>query len=305
MAASGELVLYTSQLPDDAANTVEAFQKHHPDVKVSWVRNGTSKLIANLRKELEAGVPKPDVILIADSMNMEWLKQRGHLWAYEDAAVDGFPAHFIDPDRTYFGTKYLATLIAYNTSAARPTSWLDLLGDDAAGQVIMADPRYSGAATIHLGTLSVDPALGWQLFEALAENGTVSVPGNGNAIKSVVRGDKRYAIVLDYIARKYKQAGAPIDYVFPAEGVSVATAPVAILDKARNKDAARAFVDFVLSDEGQQLVSNQGMVPAKTGISPPAGVASFDDIKVLPSDIPSILAIDRQNKARFAELFGG
>ncbi len=304
-AASGELILYTSQLPEDAERTVQAFLKRHPDVDVSWLRNGTSKVMAQLRKEIVTGDLKPDVILIADSMNMEWLKQRGHLWTYSKAPVDDFPASIIDPERTYFGTKFITTLIAYHTNVKKPKSWSDLLGDTARDQVIMPNPRYSGGATIHLGTLSTAPAVGWKFFENLARNGGVSVRGNGNTIKAVARGDKHYAIVVDFLARNYKRNGAPIDYIFPTEGVSAITEPVAIMNKARNKEAARAFVDFILSDEGQQLVTDQGMIPAKRGISPPEDFPSINKIKVIPSDVPQILKSNDQNKERFAELFGG
>jgi len=305
LSASGELILYTSQLPEDAERTIQAFSKHSPDIQVSWLRNGTSKVMALLRKELAVGDPKPDVILIADSMNMQWLKQRGHLWAYKEAPVKGFPDSIIDPDRTYFGTKFITTLIAYHTSAMKPAAWLDLLQSSARDQVIMPNPRYSGGATIHLGTLSMAPDLGWLFFEDLANNGGIAVRGNGNAIKSVAQGDKQYAIVVDFLARNYKLKGAPIDYIFPREGVSAITEPVAIMNKAKNKEAAKAFVDFILSDEGQQLVTRQGMIPAKNGISPPDGFPSINQIKVIPSDIPQILKIDDQNKDRFAELFGG
>ncbi|OUR79865.1 ABC transporter substrate-binding protein [Alphaproteobacteria bacterium 46_93_T64] len=305
LAASGKLVLYTSQLPEDAERTIQAFSKHSPDIQVSWLRNGTSKVMSLLQEEIALGDPKPDVILIADSMNMQWLKQRGHLWAYTEAPVKGFPDSIVDPDWTYFGTKFITTLIAYHTSAAKPVAWSDLLRSPARDQIIMPNPRYSGGATIHLGTLSMAPDLGWSFFEKLANNGGIAVRGNGNAIKSVVQGDKQYAIVVDFLARNYKRKGAPIDYVFPREGVSAITEPIAILKTAKNKEAAMAFVDFILSDEGQQLVSLQGMIPAKNGISPPAGFPSISKIKVIPSNIPQILKIDDRNKERFADLFGG
>ena len=63
---SGKLVLYTSQPNEDAQATVDAFTAKHPGVEVEWVRDGTTKVMAKLRAEFEAGAPKPDVLLIDD-----------------------------------------------------------------------------------------------------------------------------------------------------------------------------------------------------------------------------------------------
>ena len=67
-------MLYTSQPNKDAQATVDAFRQVHPDVEVEWIRDGTTKVMAKLRAEFAAGAPKPDVLLIADVVNMESLK---------------------------------------------------------------------------------------------------------------------------------------------------------------------------------------------------------------------------------------
>ena len=77
LAASGTLVLYTSQLDADAQKTVDAFEHTNPGVKVQWVRGGTTEILNRLRAEFAAGAPKPDVLLIADAVSMEGLKAEG------------------------------------------------------------------------------------------------------------------------------------------------------------------------------------------------------------------------------------
>jgi iron(III) transport system substrate-binding protein len=69
-AASGKLVLYTSQPNEDAQATVDAFNKVEPDVEVEWFREGTTKVMAKLRAEFAAEAPQPDVLLIADTVTM-------------------------------------------------------------------------------------------------------------------------------------------------------------------------------------------------------------------------------------------
>ena len=87
---SGKLVLYTSQPNEDAQKTVDAFMAAHPGVTVEWVRDGTPKIMAKFRAELEAGAPQADLLLIADSVTMEGLKAEGLLMAHPDADISAY-----------------------------------------------------------------------------------------------------------------------------------------------------------------------------------------------------------------------
>lgn len=79
-ASAANLVLYTSQPNEDAQATVDGFMAANPDIKVDWVRDGTPKIMAKLRAEIRAGNPVADVLLIADVVTLERLKEDGKLW---------------------------------------------------------------------------------------------------------------------------------------------------------------------------------------------------------------------------------
>lgn len=303
--ASGRLVLYTSQPATDAQQTVDAFEKANPGIKAEWTRDGTTQLVNKLRAEIAAGNPQPDVLLIADAMSMEALKRDNRLMAYREARTDGFPEGAHDPDRTYFATKLITTGIVYNRAAPmKPERWADLLRPETRGQVIMPSPLYSGAAAIHMGVLTRAEGLGWAYYEGLARNGAQSARGNGAVLDAVAGGQKLYGILVDFMAIRGKLKGSPIEFVFPQDGVTVINEPVAILRTARNPAAARAFVDFILSPEGQQLAAGQGMLPARVDVASPQGFPPLSAIKLLPADIGAILASDDAAKMRFTELFG-
>ncbi len=68
-------------------------------------------------------------------------------------------------------------------------------------------------------------------------------------------------MIVDYMPIREKAKGAPVEFVFPKEGVSAVTEPVAILSTAKNAEAAKAFVDFLLSEEGQKLAVIAGLHP--------------------------------------------
>ena len=83
------------------------------------------------------------------------------------------------------------------------------------------------------------------------------------------------------------------------------TEPVAILSTAKNPDAAKAFVDFLISKEGQELAAAMGYLPAHPDVAPPEGFPARDKIKLLGFDPSKALAEDEANKKRFIDIFGG
>lgn len=304
-AADGKLVLYTSQPNTDAQQTADAFMAKNPGVVVEWVRDGTPKILAKLRAEIEAGQPQPDVLLIADVVTMEGLKAEGRLLAYPEANVSAIDASLVDKDKTYFSTKLITTGIVYNASAPFvPESWSDLNKPEAKNLVVLPSPLTSGAAMIHTVTLTGNLAEGWDFYGALAKNGAQASGGNGDVLKAVSGGDKMYGMIVDYMPIREKAKGAPVEFVFPKEGVSAVTEPAAILSTAHNPEAAKAFIDFLLSEEGQKLAVSQGYIPARADAGMPAGYPDRSTIKVLGYDPAAALANDAANKEKFGQVMG-
>lgn len=305
-AASAEtLKLYTSQPNEDAQKTVDAFQAAYPGITVEWVRDGTTQLMTRMAAEMEAGAGQPDVLLIADTVTLEGLAKDGKLAAYVSPEAESFDASLYSPEGYYYSTKLITTGIVYNTGAKDvPASWADLEKPEYKGLVASPSPLYSGAALIHLATLTNDPALGWKHYEALAANETRAEGGNGGVFKAVASGEKPYGVLVDYMALRAKAEGSPVDFVFPSEGVTYVTEPVAIMEGAANRDAAEKFVDFVLSEEGQQLVADMGYIPARNDIASPEGFPARDSLKLMEFDAAKALDDTEANKARFSEVFG-
>ncbi len=306
-AQSGKLVLYTSQPDRDAAATTGAFKEAFPGVTVEIFRSGTTEVMTRLAAEAAAGQIKADVLLIADSVSMENLKKADRLFAYKDANVTGLRAGTFDADRTYFGTKLITTGIAYNTGAkTQPKSWADISKPEMKGQVIMPSPLYSGAAAIMLGAMTKRSDYGWGFYETLKANGTVAVQGNGAVLTSVSSGEKPYGVLVDFMALNAKLKGAPINFVFPTEGVIPVTEPVAILKTTSNLPAAKAFVDYLLSEKGQTFsVKTLGYIPVRDGVANPAWLPEGTKINIMDINTNAILGTTDADKARFSNLFGG
>jgi iron(III) transport system substrate-binding protein len=304
-AAAETLTLYTSQPNEDAQKTVDAFMAVNPDIEVAWVRDGTTKLMARLTAEMEAGAPQADVLLISDTVTLEGMAQAGDLTAYKSPEAGEYDPALYSADGFYHSTKLITTGIVYNTGAAMvPMSWADLVKPEMAGLVAMPSPLYSGAALIHLATLIGTEGLGWEYYEALATNGTLAEGGNGGTFKAVASGEKPYGVLVDYMAIRAKAEGSPVEFVFPAEGVSYVTEPVAIMAGTKHLEAAQKFVDFLLSAHGQQLVVDMGYIPARNGVASPEGFPSRDEIRLMAFDPAKALADSAANIAKFSETFG-
>jgi iron(III) transport system substrate-binding protein len=299
------LVLYTSQPNEDAQATVDGFMAANPDIKVDWVRDGTPKIMAKLQAEIAAGNPVADVLLIADTVTLERLKEAGKLMAYKSPEAANYDASLFDADGYYYSTKLITTGIIYNTSATlKPTSWKDLTKPEAKGLVTMPSPLTSGAALIHAQTLAAVDGLGWDFYKDLAGNGATAAGGNGAILKAVASGEKAYGMIVDYMPIREKAKGAPVEFVFPAEGVSAVTEPVGILSTAKNAEAAKKFVDYVLSEKGQEGFLKLGYIPARNGMKVPEGFPARDTIKVLPINAATALKSTDADLKTFSGIYG-
>jgi len=162
----------------------------------------------------------------------------------------------------------------------------------------------SGAALIHAQTLAGVSSLGWDFYKDLAANGATAAGGNGAVLKSVASGEKAFGMIVDYMPIREKAKGAPVEFVFPTEGVSAVTEPVGILASSKNADAAKKFVDYVLSEKGQDGFLKLGYIPARNGMKLPEGFPARDSIKVLPVNAAEALKTTDQDLKTFSGIYG-
>lgn len=130
------------------------------------------------------------------------------------------------------------------------------------------------------------------------------VQGNGAVLQAVAGGEKAYGMVVDYLVARAKQEGSPVDIVYPEEGVPVITEPIGIMKNTDNPDAAKAFVDFVLSEKGQALSAELGYAPIREGVKAPEGLKSISDLKVISHDVKELLKTREEDKQTFSEILG-
>ena len=302
---SGSITLYTSQPEADAQTLIDGFHKVCPDVEVNVFRSGTEEVISKVLAEKQVGALQADVLLVADSVTFESLKEQDLMMNYESPELAGIPAEFIDADHTYTGTKVISTGIVYNTDlvSQAPAGFADLTSETFKDNMIMPSPLYSGAAAYNLGVITRQADLGWDFYENLKSNDITVDKGNGAVQKAVVAGEKAAGILVDYMAVRSKQDGAPVEFVYPAEGSPCVTEPIGILKDTKNADQAKAFVDYVLSAEGQELAASIGYTPVKEGIAAPEGLKTISEMKTMNTDISELYQNRDADKEAFSQMF--
>ena len=296
------LLIYTSCPIEIMTSIEQAFEAANPDIDLEVYRSGTGTVTAKIATELEAGNVLADLVWVADYAYYESLKELDLLLAYDSPEATSLPSSLVDPDGYYYGARLFAMVIVYNTTLVTdpPERWTDLLDPLWEGQVVSGNPQYSGSNVVT--SVALGMRYGLSYFEQLRANGAAIVRGNSQAAAEVAAGAYLVGFTLDNMVRNLKAEGSPVDLVYPEDGAVLLPSPIAIVKSTDNPDAAKKFVDYVLSPVGQQaLVDFGSYVPVRSEVSPPPGAPSLLEITDLAIDLDIQFLID--NKTFFTEHF--
>lgn len=299
------ITLYTSEPQEKADELVAAFNEVHPEVTVEVFRAGTGDLTTRVATEQETGKIQADVFLAADAPTFENYAADDLLREYTPADVDALDPAVVDPEGFYVGTRIIPTVIAYNTDIVEkaPESWADLTDAEYADRLVMPNPDVSGAAAYNAAVWLDEDQLGEEWLTALAANRPVIADSNGPVSQAVATGTQPVGIVVDYLVRELAEQGSPIAVSYPSEGVPFVSQPVGIFADSENVEASEAFVDFLVSAEGQKLAVEQSYLPVRSDVGTPEGAPELDDIAILAPDLETIRSTQAGAVETFRELF--
>lgn len=303
-SGSGSLTVYTSEPQAKIDAIVAAFNAENPDIEVQVYRAGTGDLNARIASERATGSIGADVLLAADAPTFEGFKDDGLLLPYTPADVAALDPSVVDPDGYYVGTRIIPTVIAYNTGVvdAPPTSWKELADPKYAGMITMPNPDVSGAAAYNTAVWMSTDSLGEPWLRELTANDPVVAESNGPVAQAVASGAQPVGIVVDYLVRELAAKGSPIDVSYPADGVPYITQPAGIFKDSKNSEAAKKFVDFLVSKEGQELAVSQQYLPVRGDVGTPANTPGLDQLTLLTPDLAQVAAIQAEAVAKFNDL---
>jgi iron(III) transport system substrate-binding protein len=301
----GTVILYTSMVLSVIEPIVAEFHKRHPGIKIDLLYTGSVPLEQRIFAELEAGDLRADVMWTANPAMFLNLKQRGALMAYRSPHAKAIPEGLRDPDGMYYAGRIFHMGIGYNTRLVPkdkvPKTWDEFL--EFGPRAASASPLHSGTNFNMLGAFVQNDKLGWKWFEKARAKGMKVVRGTGDVTRGLTSGEFAVVKGIDYIMAAEAAKGAPVAFVFPRDGALSLASPMAIGAKARNPEAAKVFIDFVLSREGQQLLVSMHYLPVRGDVAPPPGMPSPSEIKALPVDYEWMAKHGAELRKRFAEMF--
>ena len=273
----GRLVFYTANFAEIEQEIIKAFNKRFPEIRIEMVRAPGGQLITRFKTEAAANK------LVADVMSHT---DRGLLLALNDMFIDYTPPNAADyredarVSPKLWPTVTLAWSIAYNAALVKnpPKNWMDLTKDEYKGKLIGQVVAPSGGTT-WTRSMFERQVLGESYWAKQAALGIVHFPSGAPASDSLVRGEIQIAPLLYNIVFTKMKDGAPLDFVFPPEGVPIIPYAEGIPKTAANQNAARLFINWRLSVEGQKFMIEQlGQLSSLK--TPPAYPKGFDPAKV-------------------------
>lgn len=298
---TGKVTVYMPSPSGLADKLAEGFTAK-TGIDVEQFQGTTGEILARL--EAEAANPVADVVILASWSDGLSMKADDKLESYTPENADLIVDGWMDDDSVLFGYSASAVGVIYNTTvfSTLDADWKDLGNAEYKDQLAIPDPEKSGACKDFVAGYVVKN--GWDDFQAMADNG-MTVPGaNKAALEAVTTGEVGILVAgVDYNAYSSKNKGEPLDIYYPAGGTIVNPRPAMILKTAPNMDNAKAFVDYLFSDEAQQLVADAYLLPGRTDIKCDKR-SNLEDIPQITPDWDKMMAEASDDAAKINQICG-
>lgn len=262
-AANQSLVIVTS-FPNDLTGTFkDAFEAENPDINVEILNKKTTAGVKYIQET--ANNNQTDLFWASAPDAFEVLKGDGLLQRYEVKAkgipekIGAYPIN--DPDGFYMGFAGAGYGIMWNTRYVKakklpePKEWSDLAKPVYHNHVGMSAPSRSGTTHLTVETLLQGEGWdkGWAEWKRIAGNFKTVTERSFGVPDGVNSGQFGVGIVIDFFGLSSQGSGFPVEFVYPTV-TTLVPANIGIVRKAPNVEAAGKFVEFLLSDAGQELL---------------------------------------------------
>ena len=280
LAQKTPLTVYTALETDQLKAYQEGFNKAHPDIEITWVRDSTGVITAKLLAE--KANPKADVVMGVAATSMGVFDAEGMLVPYAPQGLSRIAPQYRDAKNppAWVGMDVWGATICFNTVEAqkrgipKPETWKDLTKPVYKGQIVMPNPASSGTGffdvTAWLTLWGDDGGKGggWKFMDALHENIAQYTHSGSRPCNMAAAGEYTVGISFEYRGHSNKSKGAPIDLVFPKEGLGWDLEAFAIMKGTKHLAAAKKLGDWASSKDAMILYGKNFAVTAQPGVAP-------------------------------------
>ena len=273
-AQKTELLVYTALETDQLKAYTESFQKTNPNIDLKFVRDSTGVITAKVLAE--KANPQADVILGVSASSVEIFKQEGLLAPYEPKGFKDLNARYSDPARppSWVGMDVYAAVVCYNTVEGKkknippPKTWADLTKPVYKGQITMPNPASSGTGFFDVSAWlqTMGEAGGWKYMDALHENIAQYTHSGSKPCRQAGAGEFVVGISFDFRGNDVKAKGAPVELIFPTEGLGWDIESSGIVKTTKKMDAAKKLMDWTATKEANEAYAKNFVIVAHPGV---------------------------------------
>jgi iron(III) transport system substrate-binding protein len=287
----GMLAFATSVSAVGFPRFMDAFKAKYPflDVSSGYYSAPTGRVLARVSAEMSAGNLSFDVLHIANLVPYLAMARGGQLLPYHSPELAAYPEYAHGGD--FWATaRVIGVIMAYNKNMLppeqAPKAWVDMLKPEFKGRKLIIQDAAAGTAFNQMYVL--EKLLGADFMRKWGAQEPVVVATSAQLIDLLVRGEAVVGATVDHFrAFEPDAVRAGIVGVYPSEGMPLALAPIAILKGAPHPNAAKLFIDFTLSHEGNTLLAHDifGVYSYRKDVPPPEGQLPLAETRpLLPPD---------------------
>ncbi len=282
----GTLTWYVAQVDGETAEAMgRAFTKLYPGINVSVIRTTGQVAYQRLMQDLKNDAPQCDVFGTTDISHMPALMKRKALAHYVPDNAAGMAPAFreLAEEGYYYPTTSTLMLIIYHKTRVKPEdapkSWQDMLDTKWKDREGFGHPGFSGY--VGVWALEMRKLYGWGWFEKLEKNNPRIGRSGLDPLTLINAGECLVGLAPLSGALLSADKGNPIAVQYPTDGSVLCIGPSAVLANAPHPNAARLFMNWLLSKDYAQLCADARVTPVRTDVKEKPGAKPVSDVKLL------------------------
>ena len=300
----GRLVYYTGMELDQSTVFAQEFAKKYPFIKPELFRASGEKVLTKYLTEARAKTYKADVFQTS-VIQVSQLKGEGLLQKYVSSEDKVYPQGFKDREGYWYAFYLLPYVISYNTNIVPPSeapkSYEDLLNPKWKGKIGLEAEQYQWF--FHLLKI-MGKEKGLDFMRKLAQQDLHMRNGHSLLQQLVIAGEIPISVVLyaNQVEHEKRTTGAPIEWVRFKGPTITAFNAISIPARAPHPNAAKLFLDFSISKEGQEILKRFNRIPARPDVTPEPP-SLVEGLNLYPARPEELIANYRETVTQFKEIF--
>jgi len=293
---------YTTMTLSQSKKVVDAFQTKYPFIKPELFRSGGDEVLNRIQNEARGGLYAWDVVSTRGDSVLTLMDAK-LITPYRSPETKDISNDMVD-DEGYWTAYYVNPyVLGYNTNLVKkdevPKNYDQLLDPKWKGKKISIDDSAYGLLAGLIRAWGKEKAV--EYFKKLAAQEPVVMRGNTNRVQLAMAGE--YPLIIAYAPTIQRETskGHPMDWV-PLDPVAVQVNPMMLAAKAPHPNAARLFIDFLLSKQGQKMLVGFRRIPVREDVEPdpPRLFRGYKRIVEHPEDYKDFAQTIKQYQEIFA-----